>query len=71
MSPGGRAQRSSACSPSVAAPRATDLPGRPQPHRNPVTPSAAFDVVVVGAGLGGLSVALRLADAGLSVGVMR
>jgi L-aspartate oxidase len=36
-----------------------------------VTPSAAFDVVVVGAGLGGLSVALRLADAGLSVGVMR
>ena len=40
-------------------------------HRNPVTPSAAFDVVVLGGGLGGLSVALRLADAGLSVGVMR
>jgi L-aspartate oxidase len=36
-----------------------------------VTPSAAFDVVVLGGGLGGLSVALRLADAGLTVGVMR
>jgi L-aspartate oxidase len=36
-----------------------------------VTPSAAFDVVVVGGGLGGLSTALRLADAGLAVAVLR
>ena len=36
-----------------------------------MTPSAAFDVVVVGGGLGGLSTALRLADAGLAVGVLR
>ena len=36
-----------------------------------MTPSAAFDVVVLGGGLGGLSVALRLADAGLTVGVLR
>ena len=36
-----------------------------------MTPSAAFDVVVLGGGLGGLSTALRLADTGLSVGVLR
>ncbi len=36
-----------------------------------MTPSAAFDVVVLGGGLGGLSVAVRLADAGLSVGLLR
>ena len=36
-----------------------------------MTPSASFDVVVLGAGLGGLSVALRLADAGLAVGILR
>ncbi|MEO8445285.1 MAG: FAD-dependent oxidoreductase, partial [Gammaproteobacteria bacterium] len=36
-----------------------------------MTPSAVFDVVVVGGGLGGLSVALRLADAGYTVGVLR
>ncbi|MBN8279793.1 MAG: L-aspartate oxidase [Gammaproteobacteria bacterium] len=36
-----------------------------------MTPSSAFDVVVVGGGLGGLSTALRLADAGLAVGVLR
>jgi len=36
-----------------------------------VTPSAAFDVVVLGGGLGGLSAALRLGHAGLSVGLLR
>ena len=36
-----------------------------------MTPSAAFDVLVLGGGLGGLSVAVRLADAGLAVGLMR
>ena len=36
-----------------------------------MTPTAAFDVLVLGAGLGGLSAALRLADSGLSVGVLR
>ncbi|MEO8224574.1 MAG: L-aspartate oxidase [Gammaproteobacteria bacterium] len=36
-----------------------------------MTPSAVFDVVVVGGGLGGLSVALRLADSGFTVGVLR
>jgi L-aspartate oxidase len=36
-----------------------------------VTPFAAYDVLVVGGGLGGLSAALRLADAGLLVGLLR
>ncbi|MDH4023312.1 MAG: FAD-dependent oxidoreductase, partial [Gammaproteobacteria bacterium] len=36
-----------------------------------MTPSAAFDVVVLGGGLGGLSVAVRLAEAGLAVGLLR
>ncbi len=36
-----------------------------------MTPSATFDVVVLGAGLAGLSTAIRLADAGFSVGVLR
>ena len=36
-----------------------------------MTPSAAFDVVVLGGGLGGLSAALRLADAGQTVAVLR
>ena len=59
-SPGGPASRSSACWPSAAAPPATD-------RQTGVTHDAIsrFDVVVLGAGLGGLSVALRLADAGL------
>jgi L-aspartate oxidase len=35
-----------------------------------VTPTGQFDVLVIGAGLGGLSVALRLADAGRAVGVL-
>lgn len=36
-----------------------------------MTRSASFDVLVLGGGLGGLSTALRLADTGLSVGLMR
>jgi L-aspartate oxidase len=36
-----------------------------------VTPSATFDVVVLGGGLGGLSAAIRLAEAGLAVGLLR
>ncbi len=36
-----------------------------------MTPSAAFDVVVLGGGLAGLSAALRLADAGQTVAVLR
>lgn len=48
------------------APPATDAT-----RSNPVTPSATFDVLVLGGGLGGLSTALRLADAGLSLAVLR
>ena len=36
-----------------------------------MTPSAEFDVLVLGGGLGGFSTALRLADAGVSVGLLR
>ena len=36
-----------------------------------MTSSTRFDVLVIGGGLGGLSAALRLADSGLSVGVLR
>lgn len=36
-----------------------------------MTPSAEFDVLVLGGGLGGFSVALRLADAGVFVGLLR
>ena len=36
-----------------------------------MTPTSRFDVLVIGGGLGGLSTALRLADSGLSVGVLR
>ncbi len=36
-----------------------------------MTPTSAFDVVVIGAGLAGLSTALRLADAGYAVGLLR
>jgi L-aspartate oxidase len=35
-----------------------------------VTPTARFDVLVVGGGLGGLAVALRLADSGVDVGLV-
>ncbi len=47
------------------------LPATDARRAKPVTTSATFDVLVLGGGLGGLSTALRLADAGLSVGVLR